>query len=87
MGNGQKVPTLIGVFGKVRVLIGFAWMAWVLVNVVTWNLAADVGWLPRWLALMLATLSLLIVGLPGAFSSYDGGDGVLIEGPIHRACR
>ena len=66
MENGQKVPTLIDVFGKVPVLIGFASMAWVLVNVVVWNLVANVGWLPEWLALILGTGSALIVSVPCA---------------------
>jgi len=66
MGNGQRVPSLIEVHGKGPVLIAVLVAVWAPVNAVGWHVAADLGWLPRWLAFTLALGCVMVVVLPRA---------------------
>jgi hypothetical protein len=43
MGNGQRVPSLVDVYGKRRVLIAVLVAAWAPVNAVGWHVADGVG--------------------------------------------
>ena len=66
MGNAQRVPSLVEVHGKGPVLFAVLALAWTLLNVVGWHVAADLGWLPHWLAFILGLAGVMAVTLPRA---------------------